>query len=146
VITRIVFDMDNTLVDELGATVRPGMPEFLARLRSMGCALFLWTNSSRDRAREILARLELRGYFEKCIFREDYDPDNRGIRKNIGRLNAELLVDDDPAEIAFTKKNGHAAYLIAPYRKNTQVSGKEYREILELVNARGGLLKKMFGR
>jgi phosphoglycolate phosphatase-like HAD superfamily hydrolase len=145
-IKRIVFDMDNTLVDEFGATVRPGMVEFLGGLKSKGCTLYLWTNSSRDRAREILVRHGLHGYFEKCIFREDYDPGNRGISKDIGTIGGELLIDDDPAEIEFVKKRGYAGFLIAPYRKNMKTGEGEYQEIMRMVTARDGLMKRVFGR
>jgi len=32
-ITHIIFDMDNTLIDEFGSTVRPGITNFLKTLK-----------------------------------------------------------------------------------------------------------------
>jgi len=61
----IVFDMDNTLVDEFGSSVRPGIVDLLKRLRQSGITLVLWTNSRRDRAREILRIHDLHKYFTK---------------------------------------------------------------------------------
>ena len=37
----IIFDMDNTLVDEFGATVRPGMRALLNRLKKENHVLIL---------------------------------------------------------------------------------------------------------
>ena len=51
---NIVFDMDNTLVDEVGSTLRPGIIDFLVNLKNMDLNLILWTNSSKERAKTIL--------------------------------------------------------------------------------------------
>ena len=56
----IVFDMDNTLVDEFGSSVRPGIVDLLTKLRRGGITLIIWTNSRRDRAKEILRIHNLR--------------------------------------------------------------------------------------
>jgi TFIIF-interacting CTD phosphatase-like protein len=45
--------MDNTLVDEFGSTVRPGIINFLEKMQERH-ELILWTNSKRIRAIEIL--------------------------------------------------------------------------------------------
>ena len=50
----IVFDMDNTLTDELGATLRSGIIVFLERLKKEKHELKLWTNSKKERALSIL--------------------------------------------------------------------------------------------
>lgn len=97
----IVFDMDNTLVDEWGATLRPGMVSLLTRLRSDRWQLVLWTNSRAERARDILRHHDLRRYFDQCLYREDYDPDNSGRRKDIRMVGGRLLIDDDPREIDY---------------------------------------------
>jgi FMN phosphatase YigB (HAD superfamily) len=117
--TIIVFDMDNTLVDEFGATVRPGMLQLLKTLK-VDYRLFLWTNSMRNRAVGILSEHGLGQLFEKCIFREDYDPENKGLSKDLRTIAGKFIVDDDPAEIEFNRKNGIAGHHIVPYRKHMQ--------------------------
>jgi phosphoglycolate phosphatase-like HAD superfamily hydrolase len=82
----IVFDLDNTLVDALGSTVRPGIAELLGRLHREGHSLILWTNSRKERAQEILRLHNLRQHFQACIYREDYDPDERDVPKDIRRV------------------------------------------------------------
>jgi FMN phosphatase YigB (HAD superfamily) len=137
-IKHIVFDMDNTLVDEFGSTTRPGIIDFLTNLKNKNFHLYLWTNSTRIRAKEILLYHKLYPYFDKCIYREDYDPLNRGIHKNIRKINGELLIDDDPSEIEFVKMLGYKGYLIKPYRKNSKLKAidynKEYGEIIKVIH------------
>jgi FMN phosphatase YigB (HAD superfamily) len=70
----IVFDMDNTLTDDTGATVRPGMVGLLENLIAKGHKLALFTNSTKQRALLILRENGLRKYFSSITCREDYDP------------------------------------------------------------------------
>lgn len=67
---KIVFDMDNTLFDELGRWPRPGIRELLERLRKDGHTLALWTSSTAMRARSLLAD-HLRARSESCDERDD---------------------------------------------------------------------------
>ena len=143
-IKSVVFDMDNTLVDEFGSTLRPGITGLLKELKGRGCELYLWTSSTRGRAKEILSLHGLDRYFSKCVFREDYDPENKGIRKDIGKIGGQMLIDDDPAEIEHAKRMGLKGYLIKPYRKNSRTSDTEYREILKMIQADEGFFKKIF--
>ncbi len=101
---NIVIDLDNTIADEFGATLRQGIHEFLKALRLMDCILILWTNSTRNRAVDILKNHNLISYFDRLIFREDYDPANRGVGKDIRTVSGDLLIDDDPFEINIRKK------------------------------------------
>ncbi len=137
-ITHIVFDMDNTLVDEFGSTVRPGMVEFLETLKNKKLHLHLWTNSTKLRAKEILLHHNLHHYFDTYTYREDYDPLNRGIHKDIRKIGGQILIDDDPTEIEYTRKIGCKGYLIKTYRKNSEFNvvdyKKEYDEIIKMIN------------
>ena len=83
---RIVFDLDNTLVDEMGKYSRPGVVELLEKLKIDGHRLSVWTSSTRKKALTVLNDLGLRKYFTDFIFREDYDPENLGVIKDIGRV------------------------------------------------------------
>jgi len=143
-IKKIVFDMDNTLIDEFGSTLRPGITGFLEKLRSMNCELYLWTNSSRSRAKDILSHLKLDHYFSKCIYREDYDPQNKGVRKDIRKIGGEMLIDDDPAETRFTEKLGLQAYLVKSYRKNMKTDSNEYDEIIKIIKKNKNILGRLF--
>ncbi len=113
-ITRIVFDMDNTLVDEFGSTVRPGIVTLLDELKKSGKALMLWTNSTAGRAKPILFEHGLHRYFVKYVFREDYDPGQTGVRKDIRAI-------------------GLRGFLVRSYRKNSHVDPKEFAKLLALV-------------
>ena len=79
---NIVFDMDNTLTDGLGAAIRPGIITLLERLKADGHILMLWTNSTKDRARYILHSHDLTKYLSNFVFRENYDPDSDGTPKD----------------------------------------------------------------
>ncbi len=114
---NIVIDMDNTLADEQGATKRPGIDELLAKLQAEGHTLILWTNSARYRAIIFLKDLDLRKYFEKIICREDYDPNNKGILKDIRLVDGDILIDDNPKEISHMKTIKKKAYWSKPTEK-----------------------------
>ncbi len=88
---HIVFDMDNTLADEFGKGTRPGIIEFLNKLKSDGYSLSLWTSSTRNRALTILNDHNLRHYFKIMVFRENYDPDRQGKVKDIREIEGDIL-------------------------------------------------------
>ena len=126
---KIAIDMDNTIIDEFGSTLRPGIIEILKELSSKH-DLILWTNSKRTRTIEILDHFELRKYFSKIITRENYDPDEIGLRKDILKYGFDVLIDDDPEEITFNKNNGKKTVLVSSYRKNKKYNENEFKEIL----------------
>lgn len=140
----IVFDMDNTLADEMGAGLRPGIIEFLQKLKSKKHELKLWTNSKKERAISILQEHRLRVYFSECIYREDYDPDDKGIRKDIRRIKGDFLIDDDPKEIQFVKSIGKDGFVICSFRKGAKVKAGELDEIYKLIKSKSGFLKGIF--
>jgi FMN phosphatase YigB (HAD superfamily) len=127
---KIAIDMDNTLIDELGATLRPGIVNFLEVL-SKNHELFLWTNSTKSRAIQMLYAHGLREYFPRIIAREDYDPENQGLKKDLRKYDLEILIDDDPEEVSFNKTNKKAAFLVESYRKGKRMRGTELQEILD---------------
>ena len=137
---RIVFDMDNTLTDELGATVRPGMKKLLARLVRDGHDLVLWTNSRKKRAVDILADHDLRRFFGLCLFREDYDPADEGLRKDIRKVKGDWLVDDDPTETRYAQSIGRKAFNISAYRKSSRPELKELTLLYQKLSRRRSLL------
>jgi FMN phosphatase YigB (HAD superfamily) len=126
---KIAIDMDNTLIDELGATVRPDIVDFLEFL-GRNHELVLWTNSTKPRAIQILYALGLREYFPRIISREDYDPENRGLRKDLCKYDLDILIDDDPEEINFNRANRKTTFLVQSYRKGKKMRETELQEIL----------------
>jgi phosphoglycolate phosphatase-like HAD superfamily hydrolase len=126
---KIAIDMDNTIIDELGSTLRPGIINFLEIL-STRHELILWTNSKRMRTMEILDYFNLRKYFQKIITRENYDAEERGIRKNIEKYNYDIIIDDDTEEIEYNKNNGKIGILVESYRKNKTIDGNEMEKII----------------
>jgi phosphoglycolate phosphatase-like HAD superfamily hydrolase len=140
----VAFDMDNTLVDSFGSSVRPGIVDLLTRLRREGHVLVLWTNSRRDRALEILRRHNLRRHFKTCICREEYDPDEKDVPKDIRRIKADLLVDDDPDAIAWVRSTGRRGFLIRPFQKGTPVDRAELARLYAEVSRPRGFLEGLF--
>jgi hypothetical protein len=132
-----VFDMDNTLVDELGKSVRPGMAALLQRLRGDGVTLVLWTSSTRLRAREILSFHRLDAAFGRFVFREDYDRDNKGAGKDIRQVGGDILVDDDPKQVDFVRGLGLAAFLITTYRGGPVAEDGELDRLYRAVRRAG---------
>lgn len=126
---KIAIDMDNTIIDELGSTLRPGIICFLEELSSRH-ELILWTNSRRIRAMEILDHFDLRKYFVKLISRENYDTEEKGLQKNIREYDYDILIDDDFEEIEYTNKVGKTGILIEAYRKNKTINEHELKEII----------------
>ena len=134
----IVFDMDNTLVDETGATVRPGIVRLLDGLAAAGHTLVLWTSSSRQRAMDILRLHDLRRRFAKVICREDYDPEDRGVRKDIRRIKGDFIVDDDPEEVSYARSLGRSGFLIPAYRKGRPADPADCARLREAIDKAGG--------
>lgn len=126
---KIIFDLDNTITDEFGSTIRPGIITFIEKLKADGHSLVLWTNSTKDRAKKIIYEHDIKKYFDKCIFREDYDKNNEGIMKDIALENADYIIDDDPNEVKYNKNNNKKGYIITPFRKGKNVDINEYDKI-----------------
>ncbi len=133
---HIVIDMDNTLTDDHGSMTRPGIRSFLERLRSDGHTLTLWTNSTADRAKDILGEHGLHRFFDRFIFREDYDPNNTGASKDIRSIQGDVLIDDDPAEVRFVNSVGRRGILIQSFRKGSELPGEELTDIYRQIQKR----------
>jgi predicted HAD superfamily phosphohydrolase YqeG len=129
IIVKIALDMDNTLVDELGSTLRLGIINFLEKM-CIKHEVILWTNSRRIRAMEILEHFDLRKYFVKIISRENYDPEEKGLRKDIQKYGYDVIIDDDIEEIKFNNKNGKIVILVESFRKNCKIDENEMEEII----------------
>jgi len=126
---KIAIDMDNTIIDELGSTLRPGIIDFLEELATRH-ELILFSNSRRIRAMEILDHFDLRKYFVKIVSRENYDPEEKGLMKDIGMFDCDILIDDDAEEIKYTENLGKTGILIEPYRKNKKLDERELEGII----------------
>ena len=140
----IVFDMDNTLTDEFGSAVRPGIESLLQRCKKDGYKLVLWTNSKRERAKDILSRHDLDKYFSSFVFRENYDPQEKDLPKDIRKIKGDILIDDDPAEISFVKSIHKKGFKISSYRKGTKPNPEELSELYSYINKSKGLFGKLF--
>lgn len=113
---RIAVDLDNTLVDELGKGTRPGIREFLGRLRARGHTLILFTQSTKARARIILRDHGLEEFFAEFCYREDWDRDNVNPPKDLRLVRADALIDDDPKHVAFARQLGKRGLIVRPFR------------------------------
>jgi len=142
---RIVFDMDNTLVDELGAQLRPGILAVLERLLAEKHVLILWTSSVAERARAILQDHDLERFFSAFRFREDYDPDNAGKPKDIREVQGDLLVDDDPRQIQYMKTIGKRGFLISAYRQGGKPNPQELERLSAEIAKAGRWYRRILG-
>lgn len=113
---RIAVDMDNTLFDEFGQQIRPGIPALLRQLRTDGHELVLWTSSTSGRALTLLADHGLDVFFSDYRCREDYDPLNKGAIKDLRLIGADAIIDDDPKHVEYAKSVGKIGILVASYR------------------------------
>ena len=127
---KIAIDMDNTIIDEFGSTLRPGILDFLEEI-STRHELILWTNSKRIRAMEIIDHFDIRKYFTKIISRENYDPQENGLSKDISQYDCDILIDDDPEEIKYNESRGKTGILVETYRRNKKVNENEFEEIIK---------------
>ena len=115
---HIYFDLDNTIIDETGNKVRPGMHELLASFKRHGVQLSIWTASVRERAEPILCKLRLKDYFTDIVCRDDYDPDaswGRTKPKDIRFGDGDMLIDDNHNHVDFVKSIGRQGFRITPY-------------------------------
>ncbi len=141
----VVFDLDNTLADEYGQTLRPGIVEFLERLTREEHTLILWTQSQRSRAQGILKHHDLSRFFKQCLFREDYDPGNAYPPKDIRRVKGDVLIDDSPAHIAYIRSIGLKGVLVESYRGRPLNRADELDAIYREMQPKGWL-KSLFGK
>jgi phosphoglycolate phosphatase-like HAD superfamily hydrolase len=121
--------MDNTIIDEMASTLRPGIINFLEKVSKRN-ELILWTNSKRIRTMEILEYFDLRKYFIKIISRENYDPEKKGVKKDIREYNYDIIIDDDIEEIEYNRRNGNVGILVESYRKDKKVDEDEMEKII----------------
>jgi hypothetical protein len=113
---RIAFDLDETLGVPLiagaavvGFQVRAGGLDLLARLRPR-CTLCLWSVSSRRYLDKVLAS-GLAGWFAETYSWDELP----GAWKDVGRIGADLLVDDSPHHRETAAQRGLAdRYLVVP--------------------------------
>ena len=132
---RVVFDLDHTLIDEKGETVRPGIYKLLTSLKNNGIHLTLWTASFKERSEPILSKLGLSVYFDKFIYRKDYNTDPRrwiGAHKDIRKTNGDLLVDDSRKQVDYVNSIGLAGYKMTPYASTEPYNKPDMSELEEL--------------
>jgi len=141
---KIVFDLDNTLTDDCGRLIRPGIKDLLDRLIDDGHELILWSNSSGNRGWQIIHDHKLSSYFKRKIFREDYDPDSQDLRKDLRFAQADFLVDDSPEEIAFAKSIKKGYFQISPFHRGRWPAVKELNKLYKAISSQNSLLKRLW--
>jgi hypothetical protein len=80
---------------------------------------------------EILEYFNLREYFVKIISRENYDPEEKGNRKDIAKYDYDIIIDDDIVEIEYNRNKGKIGILVEPYRRNKPMNENELEEIMK---------------
>lgn len=130
---HVYFDLDNTLVDDDGEVLRPGILDLLEQLAEGGVMLSLWTASTEERASEILERFDLGRFFSHSVFRDDYDPNLENFPKDIRYQNGDILVDDDPRHIKFVESIGLKGFLISPFLEEEPTDQTELFSLYQLI-------------
>jgi hypothetical protein len=133
---HIYFDLDNTLIDELGETVRPGMFGLLESFKANNLQLSIWTASTKNRAEPIIHNLGLAEHFTSFIYRDDYDPDATfaGMQpKDIRFGDGDMLIDDSPRHCKFVESIGLKAFKVEPYITYMDTDPGELEELHRLV-------------
>lgn len=139
---RIVIDLD-ILVDPTGQALRPGIDRFLAGLRDLGHELVLWTSRPEQEGRAIQRRHDLTGFVRE-VYLEDYDPACRRQLKDIRKVGAQAILDDDGAEIRFAESSGRYGRQIAVWRPERGET-EDFEAILATFRPRGGVVDWMKG-
>ncbi len=119
---HIYFDLDNTLIDELGQTVRPGMFELLDSFKANNLQLSIWTASTKERAEPIIHELGLANYFTAFVYREDWWGD-----ATLGGTQP----DDSPRHCKFVESIGLKAFRIEPFISYGDQDNNDYYAELE---------------
>jgi len=74
---------------------------------------------------------DIRKYFTKIISRENYDPQEIGLKKDMSQYDADILIDDDCEEIKYNESRGKTGILVEAYRKNKKINENELEEIIK---------------
>ena len=133
---HIYFDLDNTLIDELGQTMRPGIFDLLDSFKANNLQLSIWTASTKNRAEPIIHNLGLAGHFTSFVYRDDYDPDSKyGCTqpKDIRFGDGDMLIDDSPRHCKFVESIGLKAFRVQPYITYMDTDPAELEELHKLV-------------
>ena len=131
---HIYFDLDNTLIDDLGQNTRPGMFELLNSFKSNNLQLSIWTASTKNRAEPIIHELGLAQYFTSFVYRDDYDPDATfaGMQsKDIRFGDGDMLIDDSPRHCKFVESIGLKAFRIEAFISYGDQDDNDYYVELE---------------
>lgn len=115
---RICFDLDGTLVGftpDGRLALRPNIVKVLAKLKAQGHQLSIWTFGTRPWWRKVRAQFPaLLDYFSQVYTREEipvHITEGRGRPepvKDVRLIDADVLVDNDPAHYAWAKRHGLA--------------------------------------
>jgi len=132
---KVVFDVDHTLIDEKGESVRPGIVDLLKSLKDNGVELAVWTASFKERSEPILRNLGLIEYFSDFVYREDYNTDSRrwiSVPKDIRKTNGDILVDDSRKQVDYVNSIGLVGFKMTPYASTEPYNSPDMSELEEL--------------
>lgn len=138
----IVFDLDNTLINEKASQLRPGALNLIKTLKRDKHKLILWTNSVKSRTLMILKDLKIISYFERIITREDYDPDFKDGLKDIRKVNGDILIDDNPAQKKYARNLNFEVIIVSSYLSYKPISEGEFKDVYKKIQ----IINKKFFR
>ena len=112
----VALDLDGTLIDDYG-TIRPYAQDLINYLKDNNIDVGIFTHSTAERAYEMLAKAGLEPeQFSNIVTREDYtESDQAGVFKPIKDFGFNLLIDNDPNQVAMQHAQGNQAITLSTY-------------------------------
>ena len=114
---RIAVDLDGTLVGLVNGqlALRSAIVRAVRHFRGDGNTIILWTFGNRAWWMQVTQKFPaLRELFDEVYTRDDVPRHPEAI-KDVRAINADILIDNEPAHLAWAKREGLAdRYLLVP--------------------------------
>ena len=119
---HIYVDLDETIADEAGVDLRPGIRSLLEKLTRDGHRLSVWSSSTEERGLDLLKLHGLDTFFQTKVFRDDFDPCCEGHSKDIRFGDGDMLVDNDLYHVQFVQSIGKKGLHVASFSSESKTT------------------------
>lgn len=129
-ISHIIFDHDDTLVNTRKLKLFDGVEQLIHDLKSSGIKLYLWTARDRASGIEILKSLGIISHFEDMCFGNDTfgKPDPRGVEDFFDCPKSQILMVGDSLNDVFSAKALGVKCVSALWAHNGQAAHNEVKK------------------
>jgi len=112
----LVLDLDETLIhsseDASSFEIRPGMHEFVRRMRALRYEIVVFTSATQDYAEKIIDKIDPEGLIQYRLYRQHAVPWGSLFLKDLSRLGRDLsrtvIIDDISDNFGMQPQNGIA--------------------------------------